>query len=57
MTEKTFCDICGKDITEEKDTYSVSLYSNKYQGNDPEFDVCKSDSHKVASALRGLVKK
>ena len=50
--DKTYCDVCGRDITDEAETYSVSIYDNLHEGTSIEGDLCKSCERRVRKSVK-----
>jgi hypothetical protein len=54
MTDKTFCDVCGKEIDGR---YDVGVYDDVKQEAAISFDLCPEDAKRAIAAIRGLIKK
>jgi hypothetical protein len=54
MVDKTFCDVCGKEIDGR---FDVGVYDDKYQGDTINYDLCPADAKRAEAAIRGLKKK
>jgi uncharacterized protein with PIN domain len=52
MTDKTFCDRCGKEIKQDYDKRQLTIYNQNSQKNDIEADLCPVCNTEIKIALK-----